>query len=297
MRFELEPDNFNQPDEDLLADLRRVVALVQPARITKELYNKYGRWCAATMRKRFGNWNDALHRAGIQPTRQINISSEDLILDIRPVAATLVTATLSLPQYKTLGKYSQPTMLKNFGSWSAAVRAAGLTPAYELPVDVTDELCFEAIASVWRRVGRQPRQSDVKTPDVKVSAQTITRWFGSWRKALEAFVAFVNKADDTNPPDAKIETAARNDQPTTGATTVPKSSTPRAPGWKLRYLVMYRDDFQCCKCGARKGDPPGTKLVLDHILAWSNGGTTIFENLRTLCEVCNGGRGNLDLDD
>jgi hypothetical protein len=36
MRFELEPDNRNQPDEALRADLQRVASLVEPARITKE---------------------------------------------------------------------------------------------------------------------------------------------------------------------------------------------------------------------------------------------------------------------
>ena len=45
MKFELDPDNYNRPDEELLDDLRRVAELVKPSGITKDLYNKHGRWC------------------------------------------------------------------------------------------------------------------------------------------------------------------------------------------------------------------------------------------------------------
>jgi hypothetical protein len=173
-----------------------VAELVRPAGITKELYDEHGRWCSATMRKRFGNWNEALCRAGIQPTKLMSIPPEDVLQDIKAVAATLGTSTLSFTQYRTLGRYTDRPIYRNFGDWAGAARAAGLTPAFE-QLEVTDELCFEAIEAAWQRVGRQPRQSDVQKPESLVAEQTITRRFGSWRKALEAFVALREQARRT----------------------------------------------------------------------------------------------------
>jgi len=186
MLFQLEPDNFNQPDDDLLDDLRRVAAMVKPAGITKDLYNEHGRWCASTMQKRFGNWNEALQRAGIHPTHRVFIPSEDVIEDIKAVAVAVGSTALSMSDYATHGKYSGRVIYRNFTGWEEAVRAAGLSPAYKLPIEATDELCFEAIEAAWQRVGRQPRQIDIQKPESSISEQTITRRFGSWRKALEA---------------------------------------------------------------------------------------------------------------
>src|SRR5271170_5287036 len=250
MRFELEPDNFNQPDEDLLADLRRVATLIQPAGITKDLYDKHGRWCASTMQKRFGNWNEALCRAGVQPTKLMFIPPEDVIQDIKAVASTLGTSSLGFTQYKTLGKYTGKTIYRNFGDWVGAVRAAGLTPLRELPVKLTDELCFEAIEAAWQRVGRQPRQADVRKPEFKISEQAITHRFGSWRKALEAFVAFVNKPEEPNAPEIKNKTeVGQYVEPIERTRANQRHSTARTAGWRLRFLVMRRDNFRCVQCG------------------------------------------------
>jgi hypothetical protein len=295
MRFELEPDNIKQPDESLIADLRRVAALVQPAGITKARYNKYGRWCASTMQKRFGNWNEALSRAGIKPTKLVFISREDIIEDIKAVGRLLGTNTLTRMQYETNGHFSTGPIYRIFDDWPAAARAAGIEPAIELP-DVTDELCFETIETVWQRLGRQPRQKQVIKPEAKVSADTITRRFGSWRKALEAFVAFVNRIDDAETSDTTIEPEPVRSSDLTGeAVLAPRQTTSRTAGWKLRFLVMRRDNFRCRLCGKSPANDPTTVLVIDHITAWVKGGPTHYENLQTLCELCNGGKSDLAL--
>lgn len=61
-----------------------------------------------------------------------------------------------------------------------------------------------------------------------------------------------------------------------------------SPG--LRYRVLERDEGRCVLCGARATD--GARLHVDHILPWSKGGATTFENLQTLCVKCNLGKGN-----
>ena len=57
----------------------------------------------------------------------------------------------------------------------------------------------------------------------------------------------------------------------------------------LRYDVMRRDGFRCQLCGTTAKD--GYKLHVDHIIPVSKGGRTEMQNLRTLCERCNMGKG------
>lgn len=58
----------------------------------------------------------------------------------------------------------------------------------------------------------------------------------------------------------------------------------------LRYDVMARDGFRCVICGATAQS--GAKLHVDHIVPVSRGGKTEMDNLQTLCERCNLGKGN-----
>ena len=58
----------------------------------------------------------------------------------------------------------------------------------------------------------------------------------------------------------------------------------------LRYQVLQKDRFRCQICGATKED--GVKLHVDHILPISKGGKTELNNLRTLCDRCNLGKGD-----
>ena len=60
---------------------------------------------------------------------------------------------------------------------------------------------------------------------------------------------------------------------------------------RLRYQVMQRDKFRCQICGASQAD--GVQLHVDHIKPVSKGGKTEMKNLRTLCDRCNRGKGNL----
>jgi 5-methylcytosine-specific restriction endonuclease McrA len=72
------------------------------------------------------------------------------------------------------------------------------------------------------------------------------------------------------------------------STSQKKSSLPSG----LRYEVLKRDGGRCVLCGNSKKD--GVKLHVDHILPRSKGGKDTLDNLQTLCQPCNLGKGNRD---
>lgn len=60
----------------------------------------------------------------------------------------------------------------------------------------------------------------------------------------------------------------------------------------LRYDILKRDNYKCQICGRTQAD--GIKLHVDHIIPIAKGGKTVPENLQTLCQDCNLGKGTKD---
>ena len=71
--------------------------------------------------------------------------------------------------------------------------------------------------------------------------------------------------------------------------------TKREIGLQLRFKVLKRDNFKCCACGALPAKDPSVELHIDHIVPWSKGGETTFDNLQTLCSKCNIGKSDQEL--
>lgn len=59
----------------------------------------------------------------------------------------------------------------------------------------------------------------------------------------------------------------------------------------LRYQILERDDHKCVSCGKNPKED-FIKLHIDHRIPFSEGGSSTYENLQTLCEECNIGKSN-----
>ncbi len=209
-----------------------------------------------------------------------NISQDDLVADLKRVALETGKDKLTTKDYKKFGgKYSIDSFSKKIGSWFDCLELAGLDKTRSL-LNRPDEELFENIKDVWVTLGKQPSYDDMDLGFSKFRASTYARRFGSWRKALEEFVDFINQNADEN-------TLKQTES------TVSKNKTPRQINWRLRFLVMRRDNFKCKLCGASPATDPTIILHVDHILPYSKGGQTIMENLQTSCSKCNLGKSDL----
>ncbi len=253
-------------------------------------YNLHGRFSAATMKSRFGSWNQALHRCGLSIGKRNNIPQEELLNDLKHVAEELGTKRLSGTAYLRDGRFSSTTITRAFGSWAKALEAAGLEPSEQCHPRISDEELLRNLATVWETIGRKPKQGDFRHPPSCFSADSYKRRFGSLRKGLEHFVATANQLDTHDVAIFLPEIAS----PTAPAPRV-KQRTQRDPSWRLRFLVMRRDHFTCCACGRSPATELGLVLHVDHVTPWSKGGETTLDNLQTLCETCNLGKSDLDM--
>ena len=83
--------------------------------------------------------------------------------------------------------------------------------------------------------------------------------------------------------------SSKNNRPSNPIT----HKTRRDINLRLRFKVMARDNFKCCKCGRSPATDPTVILHVDHKYPWVKGGETTMENLETTCMECNIGKGDL----
>jgi len=216
-------------------------------------------------------------------------SEEELLEDMRRSAKAIGRDTITIAEYGEIGKAHPSTIQRRFGSWAKALNLAGLQPSRS-KIGITDEELFENIKSLWVSLGRQPRYTEVKAPISQFSAGTYENRFGSWSKALRAFVVWVN-SDSLDQPQQDPE-AERGAADSTVQMGLAKRRTRREISDRQRFRILVRDGLRCKSCGASPLVQPGIELHIDHILPWSKGGEATDDNLETKCKQCNLGKGN-----
>lgn len=296
MKFELNDYHGNISDKELLDDLKNVAERLKKDTVTKSEYKILGKYSPETLRKRFGSWVKCLSLIGLTPiksqTNNIYISNEELIEDLKNVAIRINRDTVTTSEYKLYGNYDRNTLLHKVGSWSKCLELAGLKPT-GFEKDITKSDLFFDIENLWISLGRQPTTTDVKRGLSKYSLNTFSRRFGSWRRALEAFILYINQ--DKQESEVNFNNLEGDDKSEKDSSHIIKHKTKRDINWRLRFLVMRRDNFKCRICGASPSNDPNTILHVDHIIPWAKGGETLENNLQTLCSKCNLGKSDLDI--
>lgn len=212
---------------------------------------------------------------------QRNISNDELISDMIHVSKMLNQSTLTAAEYDKYGKFHSRTISKRFSTWNNALVIANLQISNRF---YSDEELFNNLANVWMRLGKQPSRRDLALVGSYISYKAYERRFGRWSTALKTFFEHFNATQD-NLEYTLVDIDQNNHK---------HRISSRDINLRLRFLVMSRDNFKCCFCGASPATDPSVILHIDHIKPWSKGGETEINNLQTLCSKCNQGKSDLE---
>lgn len=200
-------------------------------------------------------------------------SDEQLLEDLRSVAKKLNQKTVGQREYPQHGQFSCKPFMNRFGSWNKALKKAGLDVSVERII--TNEDLFNNLEIIWRKLGRQPYYSEIGKPLSEFSVSTYTQRFGGWMEACASFIKF---------KESDIEFIRLLKEKSTGKS--------RVINEKDRLKILKRDNYKCVKCGRSPATHHNIFLHIDHINPFSKGGGNEIDNLQTLCQKCNLGKGN-----
>ena len=211
-----------------------------------------------------------------------SVDDSELLSDLKRVAALLDTNTIIQREYIQYGNYRIETVLYRFGNWNNALEQANLSLSSNHQHSIED--LFENIERVWQIKGKQPVRSDMNNKSIsKISSGAYVRRFGTWNNALKSFVDYMNQEEQSEERVIPLSVGEKR---------YGKQAT-RDINLRLRWRILQRDNFKCCKCGASPATDPSVILHIDHIIPMAKGGETTPNNLQTLCSKCNLGKSDL----
>lgn len=225
------------------------------------------------------------------------VSGEEILTNIQAVAKRMGKTTLTLAEYEELGKFPYFSIQIRLGSWHEALQKAGLEtprPATNLHV-IEEEALIKNLDDICRKTGKMPTSRQVRYSDYGIGV--YTKYYGTWKRALKRFAEYkayesywarrIRKDTIPAPKEGTTRFEPKGRRTVRNSRHVPPS---------LRYKVFMRDGMRCVICGRSPLTEKGVQLQCDHIKPWSKGGETMLYNLRTLCEECNIGKGDLEIN-
>ena len=117
------PRTCEATEAQLLADLRRVAKALGKKTVSAQLHRRKGRFSAEVIRRRFETWNNALAKAGLEISRQVNISNRTLFDNLARVRKELGRPPALSDMVKPRSKFSSRVYADRFGGWSRALEA------------------------------------------------------------------------------------------------------------------------------------------------------------------------------
>lgn len=291
-------------EEQLFDEIKNIWSEIG-RRPTYSEFRKKANFGTKIYEKRYGSWTKAIEvfcaaNVNYQSSSKgigFNATKDLLIQELQKIQQENSLEVLNQGDYEKYGgKYSVQTFYNHFGSWKAAKIAAGLKIGRALPEKL--EL-YDELQRVWEQLGRQPLFSEMKALS-KFSPKTYSLKFGGWTKAIYSFIEYMSidtqedSQEEINDNVTIVSLIEKEPEKSSiinnENVNIIKMKTPRTVSTRLRFKVFMRDKFACQYCGKTPED--GIKLEADHVVAYSNGGETVLENLKTACWACNNGKSN-----
>lgn len=222
------------------------------------------------------------------------IARTKLMAELLRVANARDLVEFGKREFSELASVSAASVIREFGGWSKAIDWLRSELAQQGKVlqkkhrgYFTKAEAFAELERVWRTLDHRPSRIEWENSKPAISYQTYIRYFGGWSNACLAFL-------ESRSTEARSEPIASVAKPQAASKTQPIEqehvTSSRGVPAGLRLRVYERDRFRCVFCGRNPISDLGVELHVDHVRPFSKGGQTTFENLQTLCSVCNLGK-------
>lgn len=303
MEYKIKLPVIIKTESEALTEILAADKSVNKEYLSRPDFDKVARVTSGTLIRKFGSWQELLEKAGIGnkyqgPTvtnklRKFDnryLTNDEIISEMQRISALLNKKIVTRTDIRNNSQVISDSIIVNrFGSLQKGLEIAGLTISYHYHERIEDQKYLENILSVWTFYGRQPTANEMNISPSEISKNAYTNRFGTWRKALETFIDFVNADNKKESEEEKKEISAPVEKITVAKR---KPQDNRSISLGLRYKVLSSANFKCSRCGNSPAIDHKCRLHVDHILPYSKGGKTILENLQVLCEACNLGKGN-----
>lgn len=203
-------------DADLVAELRRAARLVTAGSLTGGRFEAVAGISKSTFLRRFGSWRQALDAAGLadrysgamvsdkmRQQKARRLTDAQLLTELRRIAARTGRPYVTRHELRTLSAVaSEVVYIGRFGSWPAALTAAGLTVA---PTGRywTDNQLLANLRTVAETHRRPLALADLDRPPSTITSHTYRHRYGSLRNALDAINRRSTLAANASEPQAQ----------------------------------------------------------------------------------------------
>ena len=218
--------------------------------------------------------------------RTNKISDDEIVNELKRVAEHFDYVKFTRHEFDSVSKSCKGTVvLSRFGSWASALEKTDLQ-LKERPKKnqkfISEQELMEEMERILNMVGQRPSKAEWEASSPKYSYTTYKTRFKGWVSAWKYF--YTNYKGQIISPIPIVEIQAKPKKI--------KQEQKRDIPLKLRLKVFQRDNHKCVLCGASPAIDANIQLHVDHIYPFSKGGKTEFENLQTLCQNCNWGKGD-----
>jgi hypothetical protein len=232
------------------------------------------------------------------------IPRERVIAELEKVAKHFNYTDFKQDDFDKIADISYYKVYREFGSWEKVMEfLAGHFKNQGIDFKITTrrssysvQEMFDEMERIWKQLGHRPSRNEWAAAQPKISYDSLYRRFGGWTNACLKFIDYksggvITVGDEQQGKEQEVQpTSVENRDNNSQRPKVVEKS--RTVPLNLRIKVLSRDNFRCVFCGKSPATDIGTKLHIDHIVPFANDGKNTLENLQTLCEDCNLGKGN-----